>query len=95
MKELQILKELEDESINGMCDGNNHIKALVIELLCERYNFNIEAFKELYNRLIIEPVNEAARKTPHNRMDEWYKNRLGAAELGFYRLAKELDVYTR
>lgn len=44
MKELEILKALEDDSVAGAGNSNDPIKTLVIELLCENHNYDLNNF---------------------------------------------------
>ena len=94
MKELEILKALEDESIAGMGDGNNHIKKMVIELLCENHNFDLDGFKQCYDYYITNPLkNYQWSRNGDLRLD--FKNRKDICELGFYRLISQINANSR
>lgn len=91
MKELEILRELDYESVAGMADGNNHIKEMVIDLLCEHHNIEKDVFIESYNRLVVTPL----KNYQWSMNGDWkkdYDNRMDIVELGFFRLMKEYSL---
>lgn len=89
MKELEILKALEYESIAGMGDQNDHIKALVIELLCENHHYDLAGFQKCYEYHIKNPL-KSYKWTYNCQLDA--NNRVDICDLGFYRLKDEINA---
>lgn len=86
MKELEILKALEDDSVAGAGNSNDPIKTLVIELLCENHNYDLNNFIQIYDQYITNPLKNYEWRGEK----EWYKDRFNLVELGFYKLKERL-----